>query len=316
MDTGDPQDLDLDRVLLGWQQGDAILGDHLSFVHIADLTKPLTAEAKEAATFDAGVAVVATKLAGGIVITQTCDIVRASEDSPFVQVAALMEVPELFHAEVARGQRPNFAAVPALAERFLVARLDLTMTIEKTLLGTAPKDAVLRGCRNASELTAFAGCLSRKYSRFAFPDDFGTAVAKIQRRLREKHSKDGDDGGAYQALHEIRIVARPDWDGEAPQLLFLFVLKENVAAPVVTQAIDALMERFDRSGRFREVQHRVVSLDDLTASLYLASQPLDLDHLSTSSARKKTAPASAQQGSHIAATVAWPEQAPLTSKRG
>ena len=74
-------------------------------------------------------------------------------------------------------------------------------------------------------------------------------------------------------------------------LFFFYVLKENVAAPrVVTQAIDALMERFGRSGRFREVRHRIVSLDDITASLYLASQPLDLDHLSTSSARKKHAP--------------------------
>jgi hypothetical protein len=108
MDTSDSQDLEFDRILLRWQQGDAILGDHLSFIHVADLSKPLTVEARELAKSDAGVTVVATKIAGGVIVTQTCDIVRASEYSPYVQIAALMEVSEAFYAEVARGQRPRF----------------------------------------------------------------------------------------------------------------------------------------------------------------------------------------------------------------
>ena len=60
-----------------------------------------------------------------------------------------------------------------------------------------------------------------------------------------------------------------------------------MAQQLVTRTIGRLMDKFDYTGRFRDVRHRVVSLDEITASVYLASQPLDLDHMSTSSPRKK-----------------------------
>jgi hypothetical protein len=283
-----PQDLDLAEILSAWRQGDAILGNHLRFVHVADLTRPLTAESKELAISENGIVAVGSTLAGGIIVTQTCDIVRNPDEYPFVQAAALIEISQSEYTEIVKGQRPNFAAVPGLADRFLVARLDLITTAEKTLLVNAPQNAIVRGCRSDAEQMAFAECLSRKYSRFAFPDDFTRAVAKVQKKLREKHSSSGDNGEAFRALSEIRVAAIPSWDAKEPELLFLFVRSEtasHVEVEIAQRVIGSLMEKFDKSGRFHDVRHRVVLLSDITASLYLSSQPLDLDHLSSSWSR-------------------------------
>ena len=65
----------IDAALQSWQQGDVIVGDALSFVHIADLSRPLSGVAHHAAALgfepNEPLATVGTAVAGLVVISQT-----------------------------------------------------------------------------------------------------------------------------------------------------------------------------------------------------------------------------------------------------
>jgi hypothetical protein len=193
-----------------------------------------------------GLASIATKIDGMIVVSQSCDIVKECTKWNFVQIAALQRVDdESFLSSIRKGERPNFAFVPGLEAQRLVANLDLIMTVEKSVLAGVPKEAIFRGVRNDVEILAFAECLSRKFSRFAFPDNFNEAVRKIQERIREKHPRDGADGRAFQALREIRAIAIPSWQDQNPEVELLFIVNSDVnVTKDISEAVERLVSRF------------------------------------------------------------------------
>ena len=67
----------VDAALQAWRQGDCVLGEHW-FIHRFDPAMPLT-EAS-AAVSDQGVDLAESAVRGLVVLTQTCDIVRASRE--------------------------------------------------------------------------------------------------------------------------------------------------------------------------------------------------------------------------------------------
>jgi hypothetical protein len=216
-----------------------------------------------------------------VVLTQTCDIVRASRERPFLEVAPLVEVSAQVAHEIERGRRPVYAIIPALRTHGLVADLDRTMTVEKAVVA---QWARIAGCRTDTEARRFALALVRKRARVAFPDDFTVLVERLQARLLEKHDKQSEEGRALRALREIRVRAAPSWDAPTVEVTFWFIHEE--------EAIDFEGKRWDTllggwlqlipaSGRFRHVHGAVLALEDLTAKEYVESDPLDLDHLST-----------------------------------
>jgi hypothetical protein len=173
--------------------------------------------------------------------------------------------------------------VPALGESRLVANLDSLVTVEKGVLAGVPKSSFIRGIRNDTEARAFAESLSRKFARFAFPDDFVSAVGPIQERIREKHGRNSKEGKAYEELREIRLVAMPGWEAPSPEIEFLFVRSEDGSASgELGEAVEKLMAKFVATGQFENPRHRIVSLREMSAALYVASVPLDLDYLSNS----------------------------------
>ena len=278
---------EVDEALQNWQQGDVILGDVLGFVHIADLSRPLTdvAHAQAELGFEEGgqLTALGSSVDGLAIITQTCDVIKPCETFAFVQVAALRRVEKKLASEVRHCLRPNLAMLPGVFEQDMVVDLEKIMTIEKSVLIQIPHERKIRGLGTDEEVRAFAECLSRRFSRFAFPDDFVEAVSAIRDRLISKHGKSTEEGNAYATLREIRVVVSPAWDDGNPNIEFLFVQSEvRAVTDVLERAIEDLMARFKPTGPFREVHHRIVSLMSMTAALYLASDPLDLDHLSRS----------------------------------
>jgi hypothetical protein len=279
-DSTEPGFTDIDKALSAWRQGDCVLGSQW-FVHRMAPERPSTQAGRETAKLDATADLVEQQVVGLVVVTQTCDVVRACADRPFLEVCPLVEVDEQRLGEIERERRPSYAYVPLLAGRKLVADLDRTMTVEKPVVAKWERTP---GWRTDAEARAFAKALARKRARFAFPDDFTALMGKLQSRLIEKHGKDTPEGGALRALREIRVQASPSWDAAAVTLTFWFIRYDDQVewlGSSWSHWAETWLKLVPESRRFTKVLGQVAALEDLTAADYVNSDPLDLDHLSS-----------------------------------
>jgi len=267
----------VDAALADWRQGDCVVGDSWFVVRFS-AAHPLSGPARLAAA--EGVDLAEEQVRGLIVVSQTCDVVRSCVDRPFVEVCPLVEVDDVRLQEIARGRRPMYALVPALVPDRLVADLDRTMTVEKPVIAGWVRTA---GCTTDVEAWALGQALARKRARFAFPDDFTAFAKKLQDRLIDKHEKNSDEGRGLRALREIRVQAAPAWDAGQVELFFWFI--RNAETPDFegrnwADLLEQWLKLIPPSGRFTEIHGQVATLEYLTAADYVASCPLDLDHLS------------------------------------
>jgi hypothetical protein len=162
----------------------------------------------------------------------------------------------------------------------LVADLDRVMTVEKSIVAKWQRTP---GFTSDAEGRSFAQALARKRLRFAFPDDFTELTKKLQARLGDKHEKDTDEGRGLRALREIRVQASPMWDARAVELLFWFVRHDtdhNFQGKSWAELLKEWLKLAPSTGRF-SVDGQVVTLEEMTGADYVASDPLDLDHLSS-----------------------------------
>lgn len=274
-----PQEAErIDTALAAWRQGDAAL-DVQWFLHAADPSQPLTEVSAQAS--GEGPTALTSEVEGVVVVTQTCDIVRACTERPFVEVVPLVRVEARVLQEVQKGRRPAYAFIPAGAARQLVADLDRVMTVEKSLVASWTRTP---GWETDSQARDIAQALSRKRVRFAFPDDFTHFVRKLQGRLQEKHEKQTEEGRALRALREIRVRATPSWDAPDIELTFWFISDEDMAGfqrQELRVHLDAWLALVPASGRFKSVSGFMVLLEDMTGRDYVESDRLDLDHLSS-----------------------------------
>ena len=213
----------VDEALRSWRQGDVALDVGLEFLHLANLSLPLSAASRQAANAhaDGGEKIPAEAVAicdevrGVVMLSQTCDVVWSCRQRPFVEVAPLVEMLEREVEHVRRLKRPAFAYVTGTAKERLIADLDRIMTVEKTVIaGWARKP----GWESDEDLRNFALAISRKWSRFAFPEDFVSAARALQKRIVEKHDKQTREGTHLQALREMRVRAAPSWNDDPVHL--------------------------------------------------------------------------------------------------
>jgi hypothetical protein len=272
---------DIVEALDSWQQGDCALNVS-GFVYRFKATRPVTPEARSAGDESD---VVEADVPGFVVVTQTCDIRRAVSDRPYVDICALVTCPEWTSMdEIRKGLRPRFACIPGVADRGVVADLDQLMTIEKPVLASWPR---VQGCQTDDEQRALAAAISRKFARFAFPDDFVATSRKLVDAIRHKHGRpESDEGRALRALREIRVAAMPDWNAASVHLHFFFIRRDNqngvfqyLWADWLTKWLGLILP----SGRYVSVEGLVLPLSRMRADEYIASDQLDLDHLSTAS---------------------------------
>jgi hypothetical protein len=259
-------DAEVDHALAGWRQGDCTLGEHW-FV-------------QRTVANDDGLDLRETPVPGLVVLTQTCDVVRAAKGRPELEVSPLVKVSAEHLHEIKKGYRPRYAHVPAVAPGELVADLDRVMTVDKQVVATWPR---IQGLSNDAEARAFASAIGRKRTRFAFPDDFIEHARKLQARITDKHGRESPEGRALRALREIRVLATPSWGDATVSLMYWFIRNEHdddfegADWPSLLAKWLALVPTFDR---YTVVEGQVTSLSRLTADEYVHSDPLDLDHLS------------------------------------
>lgn len=267
---------DIDRTLQAWRQGDCTLEPQW-FVHKIDPANPITAAASAAA--QQGVELAEHQVIGLVVVSQTCDIVRSCRERPYLEVCPLVRVNPEALQQIERGRRPAYAFLPQLADRQLVADLDRTMTVEKAMVMRWTR---ISGCTSDAEIRAFAQALARKRARFAFPDDFTLWLRRLQDRLVDKHDRNSPEGRALRALREIRVQATPSWEAAAVTSMFFFIRHGDDAdfeGTAWQHFLDEWLKLVPARGRFT-AQGQISSLDELTASDYVHSDRLDLDHLS------------------------------------
>ncbi len=193
----------------------------------------------------------------------------------------MVAVDERVLKESARGHRPRYLFVPGVAHHGLVGDLDRVMTVEKAVLASWSRAP---GCISEEDTTRLAQALARHKARFAFPDDFGEVVDKLQDRLTEKHDKRSAEGEALRNLREIRVAATPSWDAEAIDLFFLFVPNDderNFEGKSWDQFLVKWLELVQPQGRYRTVDGLVLALGDMNAREYVSSVQLDLDYVTS-----------------------------------
>jgi hypothetical protein len=274
-----------DAALASWCQGDVILHGGLFAHHIALAGAPLTDAAKQVAielqaSNPEDLLIVTTEAPGFIVLTQTCDLRRSSKDRKFVELAPLVVVSPEMHAEIARCKRPAFANIPTLADRRLVADLDRSMTVEKAVLATLTRTP---GMTSDLEIADFQRALARSKGRFAFPDAFNDAMKRFQKRMVDRAGKQSPEGAHVNAVVEIRISAEPAWDAAEVGVTLWLIIKDDPAPQQWTKWINEWEGLIDQTGRFKlKGPLRLRRLEDMRASEYVGSYPLDLDHLSAS----------------------------------
>lgn len=272
-----------------WRQGDVSLNTGLEFIYLADEAHTPTEQhsdedTKLLPTSDQNTSLavpILEEVRGVAMLTQTCDIIRDYKKRPFVEVAPLIELEARVVEEVRRLKRPSFAYVSATASEGLVADLDRTMTVHKALVARWIR---VPGFGTEHEGRDFALALSRKRSRFAFPDDFTSAATKLQRRIVAAHAKQTAEGAHLRALREIRIRATPSWDHDTVELDWWFI-KENDpedTQPAWSPFVDRWIDLFEQVGRFQINSWTACWLKDISAQDYVESDHLDLDRLSVS----------------------------------
>ena len=92
----------IDRALAVWRQGDVAL-DEKWFVQVGDGSSPLTDAAAQAGP---GVQALTVECEGLVVVSQTCDVVRACTDRHFVEVSPLIRVDKEEAARALKGYLP------------------------------------------------------------------------------------------------------------------------------------------------------------------------------------------------------------------
>lgn len=252
----------VDNALAAWRQGDCVVGEQWFAYRQAEGEDGLREVPVE----------------GLVVVSQTCDVVRTVRDRSFVEVAPLVKVPEAHLHGIRRGRMLRYAHVPGVADQSLVADLERTMTVHKELVA---RWARVEGCMTDQDARLFAEMLARKRLRFAFPDDFTEFVRPLQERFREKHDKNSPEGEAMRALQEIRVQARPSWAASPISLDFFMVCDEATKEAIGAQ-LPAWSQLLKPRTPYQTVDFMKVTLDELTAAQYLATDPLDLEYLSWS----------------------------------
>lgn len=266
------------KALAAWRQGDVAFPS-LDFAHWADLSRPITDASSGYSDEGDTPAIVFSEAIGVVVLSQTCDVVRESKNRPYIEVAPLISVDNDLLERVKAAKQPQFAYVPSMASKNLVADLDRTMTVEKTLVANWDR---IPGWQTDEEIRNFAQALARKRARFAFPNDFASQSSKMQNHLKSKHGKNHEEGACLEGLREIRVRAAPSWDGDKISLTFWFITDEIGANYFVElpKLIEKWTGLFEVGGRFSVEAGIAIDLADMTAKDYTESDRLDFDYLS------------------------------------
>ncbi|MEZ5994147.1 MAG: hypothetical protein R3C25_00175 [Hyphomonadaceae bacterium] len=263
----------LEEKLLKWRQGDYALG--VGGFLFADRSE--TGEAFDARENPDNVA-------GLVVVSQTCDVVRLTPDKPVVAVSPLVRL-DSKQKEIANGRFPSLTTLEHPPAEGIFVDLARIMSVSKELLAGWDRQD---GFTSQDRAIRFAAAIERKLGRFAFPDDFDAATKPFQDRVRSRHSKaDSPVGRVYRSIDQLRFVASPHWDAESIKVALIAVLCPNASRVAtdeeIREELKAVCEGITWPPRYQwaEPAFHPATAGDLSGADILGSQLADFEYLST-----------------------------------
>lgn len=217
---------------------------------------------------------------GIVIVSQTCDVVKDTENCPYVQVAPLIRVDSDEVPHILRGKRPRLIIVPGLLGMGLAIDLDACATVSKEAIASEQR---VCGCPDDSAQADLGKALARHRGRFAFPDDFNEEVAgPIAEWISEKYKKQSQQGKLIQSIDEVRVTT-DNWD--KPGFLTFHLLCRGPLPPVWPkeweEAISRITKKASETSKYPDVEIILTTFSDISAAEYKASIELDWDGLST-----------------------------------
>ncbi len=262
---------DLDEPLKHLRLGDfALVVVGFLFAGIAEGDDPFDAEE------------VVENIAGLVVISQTCDIVRRTSGRYYVAVCPLIEVTEQVLSAIRKGRRPYFTNIENADEK-VVADLRRVMSVHKDVLQTWERQT---GFSNDITRHQFGAALERKFGQFAFPDDFDEATKQFRQRVWSRHARpNSEPGKVYRSLYQIRFGAEPTWTSEKRKITVIAILmeKENreVDRNTISKELNDILDKVVWPDGYAWAEPKFIlgTAKDLTAEDIFLSQRGDFDFL-------------------------------------
>ncbi len=166
----------------------------------------------------------AATASGAAVVSQSCD--AAQSDRPHIQIAPVVELHGSVASEATAGRRPQYAPLPELGNGY-VADLDVITTVAKTALRDYERTA---GVTTDDDVRKFAFAVSRKFGRFAYPDEVVESMRPMKDVLKSKARRPNSPmGKALAQVHSLRVQCE-DWS-TGPLELTLIVIAEPDVVP-------------------------------------------------------------------------------------
>lgn len=160
---------------------------------------------------------------GAVVVSQSCDASLPHRER--IQIAPLVRLEDANDVrEAASGGRTQYVAVPRLGPDFF-ADLDGITTVAKAALVSCERVA---GVESDAEVREFAFSVSRRYGRFAYPDEVVECLNPLTAALKAKARKQQSPlGQALASVHSIRVQCE-DWSCTPYQLTLIVILEADV----------------------------------------------------------------------------------------
>ena len=129
-------------------------------------------------------------------------------------------------SEAASGKRISFAALRELGDAHF-ANLETVTTLPKAALATVARRP---GVIEDEHTRRFAGSVSRKYGRFAFPDDVVHALdpLRVLASLQGPQGADASRGAQLGDVYSIRIEAAQGWVTPPFDLVLIVIFEPGV----------------------------------------------------------------------------------------
>lgn len=160
---------------------------------------------------------------GVAVVSQSCDAAQRGRGS--IQVAPVVILDGARALEASSGKRISFAALKHLGDTHF-ADLDTVVTLPKNVLG---KEERVRGVIEDVHIRRFAGTVSRKYGRFAFPDEVINALDPLREVLRSKARREHSPLGRVLAdIYGLRIEIAGSWAKPPFDLVLIIIFEPGV----------------------------------------------------------------------------------------
>jgi hypothetical protein len=208
----------VDRETSSWRQGDII-----SIVGIgtsdADLVPPPDDEFPH-----------------WVLLTQTCDVVRAVADKPRIQISPLVTDDPRHVKRSQHGHRPNLVHIPGGGENAFAA-MDRMQSVPKAFLLGRRRTP---GVATPDESRRLARSLGRYFSRFPFPDHVSASLRALESVFRDKYDHPhSPQGELLEHLQQVR--AQPldgEWSDQTSQVSLAFIFAPGVV-PDLAEPPDA-----------------------------------------------------------------------------